>query len=99
MDWDVEFGRKVESTWIVPGYHHDLKKTVGQTISIKDGRRVRLTNIEFNLPWNKLSLKEKKLIKRRFGNDAKRSYHFYTRVTLERVIAKQLYFPFDCVTD
>lgn len=103
MHWDVEFGRDHIATWIAPGYHRDLKSSLGAIVKTQDGRRARVIDVQFNLRWNQLNAREKKQIKRHYGDGAKRSYHFYTRVILQRFAATQPFFPtvewFDCVVE
>lgn len=91
---DVEFSRNRFVTWLLPGYHSELKKLVGKTVSTTSGRDARLVKIEFNVEWKQFSSKEKKQAKQQFGDEVKSQYHRFTRATLDKTLFEQEVLPF-----
>ncbi len=93
MEWDIDFKRQETATWIEPGFHSDFKEYTGQVVTMKNGVRARVIRVEFHIHWPQLKPSERKQIKARYGDDAKRKFHQFTRVHLERMIEKQMLFP------
>jgi hypothetical protein len=93
VEWDIQFRRKTCTTWIAPGYHSEMSHLAGRTVVSQKGIRARVERVEFHLVWRQMTTAEKKQIKDRFGQEAKQTYHQFTRVTLKRLICSQALFP------
>ena len=93
VKWDVNFKRKEEASYVIPGFHSQYESLIGQNVFTVNKIRALITNVQHHVPWKKLTMAERKQIKTRYGKNAQQDFHQFTRIVLERWRMKHPMFP------